>query len=196
MRVGLTGGIASGKSLASAILGDLGAIVIDYDQLAREVVQLGSAGLQAIVARFGVGVLGEDGELNRPALAEVVFQNPHALKDLEAITHPLIKQLAKERDEAAPSEAIVVHDNPLLVEMGGFEQMDCVIVIDVPVEVQLARMVELRNMTRKEAEERIDAQISREKRNSVADFVIDNTGSIEELKQELERVWGELRRQV
>lgn len=196
MRVGLTGGIASGKSLASAMLADLGAVVIDYDQLAREVVQPGSPGLQEIVARFGIGVLGEDGGLNRPALAEVVFQNPHALKDLESITHPLIKHLAAERDEAAEEGAIVVHDNPLLVEMGGYQEMDVVIVIDAPVEVQLQRMVELRNMTKQEAQERIAAQISREKRNSVADYVIDNTGPIEELKQELERVWGELRRQV
>lgn len=196
MRVGLTGGIASGKSLASAILADLGAVVIDYDQLARDVVHSGSTGLQAIVARFGVGVLAEDGGLNRTALAEVVFQNPHALKDLESITHPLIKHLAAERDEAAPEDAIVVHDNPLLVEMGGYEQMDAVIVIDVPVDVQIQRMVNLRKMTQQAAEERIAAQISREKRNSVADYVIDNTGPIEELKQELERVWRELRRQV
>ena len=196
MRVGLTGGIASGKSAASAILADLGAIIIDYDLLAREVVEPGTPGLQAIVKRFGVGVLDASEHLDRPALAELVFADPSALSDLEAITHPLIKKRAMEIESQAPSGSIVVHDNPLLVEMGGVDLVDAVIVIDVPQDVQIQRLTELRNMSEEHARERINAQTSREMRTSAANYLVDNTGSLEELKSELERIWTELRSQI
>lgn len=196
MRVGLTGGIASGKSAASAILAELGAVIIDYDVLAREVVQPGTEGLQAIVKRFGIGVLDEQEHLNRPALAEIVFADPLALSDLEAITHPLIKKRAIERESQAPAGSIVVHDNPLLVEMGGVDLVDAVIVIDVPEEVQIQRLTQLRNMSEDQARERIAAQTSREKRTGVANYVVDNTGSLEELAMKLQEIWKELRSQI
>lgn len=196
MRVGLTGGIASGKSTASAILADLGAVVIDYDALAREVVAPGSPGLAEIVQRFGTQVLDDGGALNRPALAEIVFHDPEALKDLESITHPLIRARAEELDGAAGPEAIVVHDNPLLVEMGGVAFCDAVIVVDVPTEVQISRMMSTRGMSQAEAEARVAAQTTRETRNGAADYVVNNTVSVEELKNELERIFDELRGQI
>ncbi|KRC63514.1 dephospho-CoA kinase [Aeromicrobium sp. Root236] len=192
LRVGLTGGIGSGKSTVSALLADHGAVVIDYDLLAREAVEPGSPGLEAIAQRFGSGVIAADGSLDRPALAAIVFADPAALTDLNAITHPAIWELAAAREAAAGPDAIVVHDNPLLVEMGAAQHCDVVVVVDVPEDVQIARLIDTRGMSDSEARARIAAQASRQQRTGVADLVIDNTGPLDELARIVGGTWDEL----
>lgn len=191
-RVGLTGGIASGKSTVSQRLAALGAVVIDYDQLARDVVEPGSDGLSSIGERFGPSVIAADGTLDRPGLGAIVFADPSALKDLEAITHPAIRELAARREQSAAPDDIVVHDNPLLVEMGAADSVDVVIVVDVPEDVQVARMVSDRGMTEADARARIGAQASREARLAAADIVIDNTGTLTQLSARIDQVWKDL----
>lgn len=192
LRVGLTGGIGSGKSSVSALLATHGAVVIDYDVLAREAVEPGSPGLEAIAERFGAEVIAGDGTLDRPALAAIVFADPAALSDLNAITHPAIWRLAAAREAEAGPDAIVVHDNPLLVEMGAAEHCDVVIVVDVPEDVQVARLVSNRGMSESEARARIAAQASRQQRTGAADLVIDNTGPLDELALIVGGAWDEL----
>ncbi len=192
LRVGLTGGIGSGKSAVSALLAERGAIVIDADKVAREVVGGGTPALRAIVDRFGAEILTVDGTLDRPKLGAVVFADPAALKELEAITHPAIMARTAELEAAAGADAIVVHDNPLLVEMGAYKQCDFVVVVDVPEKVQVDRLVSLRQMTNAEAQARIAAQTSRKHRTGVADFVIDNTGSLNELARVVGGLWAKL----
>ena len=196
MRVGLTGGIGSGKSVVSVLLAERGAVVIDYDLLAREVVAAGTPALAEIVARFGTGVLLPDGTLDRPALGAVVFGDEDARGDLEAITHPAIGALAWERDGAAPDGAVVVHDHPLLVETGLAELMDVVVVVDAPEEVQLDRLVRLRRMSESDARARMAAQATREDRVATADVVIDNSGSVEELVPQVDALWARLSGEV
>lgn len=190
MRVGLTGGIASGKSAVSAVLRDLGAVIIDYDALARDAVAVGTPALAAIAERFGASVIGSDGSLDRPALGAVVFHDPEARRALEEITHPAIRALARQRDAAAGAEAVVVHDHPLLVEMGAAAACDQVVVVDVPVQVQVDRMVHERSMTEDEARARIAAQATREERRAAADVVIDNTGSLDDLRDHVAGLWA------
>jgi dephospho-CoA kinase len=192
LRVGLTGGIGSGKSTVSALLAEHGAVVIDYDQLARDVVAAGSPGLAEIADRFGAGVIAADGTLDRPALGTIVFGDPAALDDLNAITHPAINRLAAQREHEAGPDAVVVHDNPLLVEMGGAAHCDVVVVVDVPVDVQVERLTTARGMTEADARARIAAQASRERRTGAADLVIDNTGPVDELARIVGGVWDEL----
>ncbi|MET0822030.1 MAG: dephospho-CoA kinase [Aeromicrobium sp.] len=192
LRVGLTGGIGSGKSTVSALLADHGAIVIDYDRLAREIVEPGGAALLAIAERFGEGVIAADGALDRPALGAIVFGDAEALADLNGITHPAIRDLAAAREREAGADAIVVHDNPLLVEMGAAAQCDVVVVVDVPVDVQVERLTTLRGMTPDDARARIAAQATRQQRTGVADLVIDNTGPESELAVIVGGIWGEL----
>jgi dephospho-CoA kinase len=192
LRVGLTGGIGSGKSTVSALLAAHGAVVIDYDLLAREAVEPGSPGLEAIAERFGTGVIAADGTLDRPALAAIVFADQAALTDLNAITHPAIWELAAARERAAGPDAIVVHDNPLLVEMGAAKHCDVVVVVDVPEDVQVARLVSSRGMSEDEARSRIAAQASRRQRTGAADLVIDNTGPMDELTLIVGGTWDEL----
>jgi dephospho-CoA kinase len=192
MRVGLTGGIGSGKSTVSALLADHGALVIDYDLLAREVVEVGTPALAAIIERFGSGVLLPDGSLDRPALGAIVFGDDGARRDLEAITHPAIGQLAWARDEAAPAGSIVVHDHPLLVESGLAQLMDVVVVVDVAEEVQVDRLVRLRGMAEEDARARIAAQVSREDRRAAADVVIDNSGTPDDLADAVDALWRQL----
>ena len=192
MRVGLTGGVASGKSTVSAILTDLGAIVIDADRLAREVVAPGTDGLRRVVDEFGTGVLAPDGSLDRPALGAIVFDDEAARRRLEAIIHPLVRERGRELEEAAPDGAVVVHDIPLLAETGQADRFDAVLVVDVPVETQLARMVDLRGMSRAEAEARVVAQATRQQRLAVATHVIDNTGTCEDLRERVTEVFEEL----
>ncbi len=193
MRVGLTGGIASGKSSVAAILRELGAVVIDSDQIAREVVAGGTPGLAMIVEEFGPDLLTAAGELDRPKMASIVFGDPAALKRLEAITHPLINEVGRAREaEAAATGALVVNDMPLIAEMGIAHLFDTVIVVDVPVEEAVRRMVEDRGWTREDAEARIAAQATREERRAVATHVIDNSGSRGALRRQVEEIYREL----
>jgi dephospho-CoA kinase len=182
LRVGLTGGIGSGKSTVSTLLARHGAVVIDYDQLARDVVAPGSPALDEIASRFGRDVIAPDGTLDRPALGAIVFADPAALDALNAITHPAIQRLGAQRETAAGKDAVVVHDNPLLVEMGGADRCDVVVVVDVAD----------RGMTEADARARIAAQASREQRTGAADLVIDNTGPVDELALIVGGVWDEL----
>jgi len=192
MRVGLTGGVASGKSTVSAILGELGAVVIDADLLAREAVAPGTDGLAAVVAAFGEGVLAADGSLDRPAVGAIVFADQEQRRTLEGIIHPRVRARAAEIEAEAPPGAVVVHDIPLLTETRQAGSFDAVVVVDVPVETQLDRMVELRGMGRQEAESRVAAQSSREERLAIATYVVDNTGTIEELRARVAEVYAEL----
>ncbi len=192
LKVGLTGGIASGKSTVSERLRELGAFVIDYDQLARQVVEPGSTGLAQIAARFGAEVLDENGALNRPALGAIVFADHEKLRELEAITHPAIIAAASELQDAAAPGSIVVHDNPLLVEMNAAAACDVVVVVDTPQEQQVARMVQDRAMTEADALARIGAQIAREDRLAAADVVLENTGTLAELREKVDALWAQL----
>ena len=192
MRVGLTGGIASGKSTVSGILRDLGAVVIDADQLARDVVAAGTAGLAAVVEEFGPGVLTAEGELDRRAVADIVFADDAARKRLEAIVHPLVFEEITRLESEAPEGAIVVHDIPLLAESGRADSFDAVLVVDAPPEVQLERMVQDRGWSRSEAESRMAAQASPEERRAIATYVIDNSGRREELRRQVEEIYAKL----
>ncbi|MFD1858756.1 dephospho-CoA kinase [Aeromicrobium camelliae] len=192
LRVGLTGGIGSGKSTVSALLRERGAVVIDYDQLARDVVEPGEPALTAIAERFGASVLHPDGTLNRPALGAIVFTDPDARRDLEAITHPAIRDRAAQLEREAGEDGIVVHDNPLLVEMGAAEHCDVVLVVDVPEQIQIDRLVRDRGMSEDDARARIAAQASREQRAAAADHVIDNSGTKNELVHTVGGLWDEL----
>lgn len=192
LRVGLTGGIGSGKSAVSERLAQHGAVVIDYDLLAREVVAPGRPALAEIAHRFGADLIAADGTLNRPELGAIVFNDPESLRTLESITHPAIRVLAVEREAAAAADAIVVHDNALLIEMGHHTSMDAVVVVDVPQELQIERLVADRGMSEAEARTRIGNQTSRESRTGVADFIIDNTGSLDELSHNVGGLWERL----
>lgn len=192
VRVGLTGGVASGKSSVSAILRDLGAVVVDADLLAREAVAPGSPGLAAVVAEFGPKVLTPDGELDRPAVGALVFADHDARRRLEAIVHPRVRELGARLEAEAGDAAVVVHDIPLLAETGQAAAFDAVVVVDVPVETQIRRMVELRGMSREDAEARVRAQASREQRLAVATHVVENTGTLEDLRDRVTEVFEEL----
>jgi dephospho-CoA kinase len=191
-RVGLTGGVASGKSTVSAIFAELGAVVVDADLLAREVVAPGTDGLAAIVAAFGDEVLTTDGALDRPAMGALVFADAEKRRVLEGIIHPRVRARAAEIEAAAPPGAVVVHDIPLLTETGQAATFDAVVVVDVPVETQVERMVGLRAMTREEAEARIAAQATREDRLAIATYVVENTGTLEQLRTRVAEVYAEV----
>ena len=190
--MGLTGGIGAGKSEVARRLVARGAVLIDGDAIAREVVRPGTPGLAAIVAEFGEEVLLPDGGLDRPGLGRVVFTDPEKLAKLNAITHPLIGSRSQELFEQAPQDGIIVYDMPLLTENNLASLHDAVIVVDVPVETQLRRLVELRGMTEEDARSRIAAQATREQRRAIADFVIDNTGSLAALDARIDEIWTEL----
>lgn len=192
LRVGLTGGIASGKSTVSAILAELGAVVIDADALAREVVAAGTPGLAAVVAEFGDAVLTDEGELDRPAMGALVFADADARRRLEAIIHPLVHQRSAELEAGAPSGAVVVHDIPLLAEVGRAGSFDAVVVVDAPTDLQVERMVGDRGWTRADAEARIAAQAGREDRLALATYVVDNTGTLDDLRDRVEQIYAEL----
>jgi len=181
IRVGLTGGVASGKSTVAALLRERGAVVIDSDQLAREVVEPGTPGLAAVVEEFGRSVLTGDGHLDRAALGSMVFGDELSRRRLEGILHPLIRARATEIESAADPDALVVHDIPLLVETGQANRFDAVLVVDVPVETQVERMVRDRGWSADDARSRVDAQAGREQRRAVATHVIDNTGTHDDL---------------
>ena len=192
MLVGLTGGVASGKSTVAGILRDLGAVVIDSDVLAREVVARGTPGLAAVVDAFGSELLTPDGDLDRAALGARVFADEGERRRLEAIVHPLVAQRSAELVAAAPEGALVVQDIPLLVETGQAGRFDAVVVVDVPVEVQVERMVRDRGWTEEDARARVAAQASREERLAAATHVVDNTGTLDDLRQRVAEVVEEL----
>lgn len=193
MRVGLTGGVASGKSTVSAVLAELGAVVIDADQLAREVVAPGTDGLAAVVEAFGPGVLTAEGELDRPAVGEIVFADEARRRVLEEIIHPRVRARGAELEAAAPPGSLVVHDIPLLAETGQADAFDAVIVVDAPEELQVERMLGQRGMTREDAAARIAAQATREDRRAIATYVIDNSGGLQELRARVAEVVAALK---
>jgi dephospho-CoA kinase len=190
IRVGLTGGIGSGKSTVARMLAARGAVVVDGDQIARELVVPGSPALAEIVARFGPGVLRPDGTLDRSGLADVVFPDPAALADLDAIMHPRIAQRSAEllADAERSGAPVVVYDMPLLVENGQAEQFDVVLVVQAPMPTRLARLA-VRGVRVADAQERMARQASDEERAVVADIVLDNAGDEAELAAQVERAW-------
>ncbi len=191
-RVGLTGGVASGKSTVSAMLADLGAVVIDADLLAREVVARGSPGLAAVAAEFGEEILTPDGDLDRAAMGRLVFADEFARRRLEAIVHPLVFERTTELEEQASEDAVVVHDIPLLAESSRDRSFDAVIVVDAPAELQLARMTGDRGWTEEDARARIAAQASREARRAIATHVVENTGTREDLRARVAEVYADV----
>ncbi len=192
VRVGLTGGVASGKSTVSAMLRDLGAVVIDADVLAREVVARGTPGLEAVVASFGPQVLADDGSLDRAKLGAIVFVDPSRRAALEAIIHPLVRARAAEIEAAAPADVLVVHDIPLLVETGQAGAFDAVVVVDVPEDLQVERAVRDRGWSEDEARSRVRAQAARADRLAAATHVVDNSGTLEDLRRRVAEVFEEL----
>jgi dephospho-CoA kinase len=195
LRVGLTGGIGSGKSAVSERLAALGAVVLDGDKAARAVVEPGTPGLARIAEAFGPQVLRGDGSLDRAKLAGIVFSDEAALAKLNAITHPLIHEHIQAAEEAAVRaggpDTIVVHDIPLLAEGQHSADFEVVIVVDVPAEVQVERLAG-RGLPEDQARARMAAQATREQRLTIADFVIDNSGTLEELDRRVGEVWAEL----
>jgi dephospho-CoA kinase len=190
LRIGLTGGIGSGKSTVSRLLAERGAVVIDADAIAREVVEPGTPGLDAIVAAFGRAVLAADGSLDRPGLAAVVFADPEARRRLDGIVHPLVRVRAGELEAAAPPDAVVVHDVPLLAETGQGSSYDFVVVVEADPEERVARLVQ-RGLTAEDARARIAAQATDEQRRAIADVVLDNSGTPDELAAQVDRLWHE-----
>lgn len=196
LRVGLTGGIGSGKSAVSTRLAERGAVLIDADVLAREVVAKGTDGLAEVVQEFGDDVLTAEGDLDRPAVGRIVFGDATARGKLEAIIHPRVRARAAEIEAAAPAGAVVVHDIPLLVETGQVDRFDVVLVVDVPPEVQIERLTTQRGMTATETKQRIASQAAREDRLAVAGIVVDNSGTLADLDRRLDEVWAELARRA
>jgi dephospho-CoA kinase len=194
LRVGLTGGIGSGKSEVSRRLAAQGAVLIDADQISRQVVEPGTPGLAAIVAEFGPEVLLPDGSLNRPRLGEMIFADPELRGKLNGIVHPIVRARSQELEDAAEPGAIVVQDVPLLTENKLAGLFDLVVVVDVPPRVQIDRLTRNRDMTREQAKARMDAQASRADRLAIAAIVIDNSGSLAELDRQVGELWTELRR--
>ncbi len=190
LRIGLTGGIGSGKSTVARLLAHQGAVLVDADRIAREVVEPGTPGLAAVAEAFGDGVLGPDGSLDRAALAAVVFADPDARRRLDGIVHPLVRHRAAELVAAAPDDAVVVQDVPLLVETGQASSFDLVLVVEADLEARLARLVD-RGLAEDDARARIAAQATDEQRRAVADVVLDNSGTQEELAAQVDRFWAE-----
>jgi dephospho-CoA kinase len=167
-------------------------VIIDADALAREVVAKGTKGLEAVVDEFGEELLGTDGELDRPAMGRLVFNDERARKRLEAIVHPLVFERVLELEEEAPADAVVVHDIPLLAESGRADTFDAVVVVDAPPELQVERMVRDRGWTEEDARSRIRAQASREDRLTIASHVIENTGTREDLRRRVAEVFADV----
>ncbi|MEU3992801.1 dephospho-CoA kinase [Streptomyces platensis] len=193
VKVGLTGGIGAGKSEVSRLLASYGAVIVDADKIAREVVEPGTPGLAAVVEEFGADVLAPDGTLDRPKLGGIVFSDPGRLKALNAIVHPLVGARSAELEASAGPDAVVVHDVPLLTENGLAPLYDLVVVVDAALQTQLDRLVRLRGMAEDEAKSRMAAQATREQRLAVADLVIDNDGPLEALEPQVHAVWERLR---
>lgn len=193
--IGLTGGIAAGKSAVAARLAELGAVVIDADRLAREVVEPGTPGLAAIVHRFGDAVLAPDGSLDRARLGSIVFADDSARRDLNAIVHPAVQRRYDELVAEALARdpgAVVVYDVPLLAEARAASDFALVIVVDAPPEVRLERLVSLRGMDRADARARIEAQVPDAERRAMADVVIDSSGTLEHTLEQVDALWERL----
>jgi dephospho-CoA kinase len=188
--VGLTGGIGAGKSTVARLLAERGAVVIDADQLAREAVAPGSAGLAEVVAAFGPSMLSADGSLDRAALAGVVFADPGELRRLNAIVHPRVQAMTDQRLAELPSDAVAVNDIPLLVEAAAAGRYDFVVVVEADEEVRVRRLVVDRGMTAGDARARMAAQATPADRDAVADVVIENTGSYDELVRDVDELWS------
>ncbi|TDC73471.1 dephospho-CoA kinase [Streptomyces hainanensis] len=192
--VGLTGGIGAGKSEAVRLLAARGAVIVDADLIAREVVAPGTPGLAAVVAEFGPEVLTAEGALDRARLGGVVFADPSRLRALNAIVHPLVAARSAELQAAAAPDAVVVHDVPLLAENRLQDRYDLVIVVDASAETRLDRLLRRRGMTEADARARMAAQASREERLAIADFVLDNDGSPADLERQVDELWPRLAR--
>lgn len=193
LTIALTGGIASGKSVVARRLVEHGAVLIDADALARDVVRPGTPGLARIVETFGEEVLAPDGALDRAALAEIVFGDPQRRAELNAITHPLIAERSRELVAAAAPDAVVVHDIPLLAEgTRDIDGFDLVVVVQAPVETRLRRMMTDRGMTREQAQQRIAAQASDADRLALADVVIENDGDLADALRQVDELWASL----
>jgi dephospho-CoA kinase len=195
LMVGLTGGIGAGKSTVAAMLAARGAVVIDADAIAREVVETGMPALAELVDRFGPEILRPDGSLDRPALAAVAFVDDETRKELEAITHPAIGAEFLRRVAEAPADAVVVHDVPLLVESKRGFEYGAVIVVEAPLEVRLDRL-EARGVARDDARRRIGLQATDEDRRKVATWVVDNSGDVGHLEKQVGEIWSELERRA
>ncbi|MEU3954907.1 dephospho-CoA kinase [Streptomyces achromogenes] len=196
LTVGLTGGIGAGKSEVSRLLVEHGAVLIDSDRIAREVVAPGTPGLAAVVDAFGPDVLAADGGLDRPRLGSIVFADPEKLAVLNSIVHPLVRDRSRELESAVPEDAVVVHDVPLLTENGLAPLYDVVIVVDASPGTQLDRLVRLRGMTEEDARARMAAQATREQRREIADIVIDNDVPLDALRERVAEVWDGLARRA
>lgn len=190
LRIGLTGGIGSGKSTVSRLLAERGAVIVDADAIAREVVRPGTPGLAAVAQAFGAAILAADGSLDRPALAAVVFADTEQRAKLDGIVHPLVRARATELAAAAPPDAVLVNDVPLLAETGQASSYDLVVVVEADAETRVARLVQ-RGLTAEDARARIAVQATDEQRRAIADVVLDNSGTPEQLAAQVERFWAE-----
>ena len=193
MRVALTGGIGSGKSTVARLLAERGAVIVDADAIAREIVEPGQPALEEIVKSFGARVLQPDGRLDRGALAQIVFADPQALARLNAITHPRIATLSAQRLDAVPADAVVVYDMPLLAEQGpaALQGWDAIVVVDAPEDLRVSRLV-ARGLSADDAQARVQAQASREARLAIATHVLDNSGSESGLRAQVDALWNGL----
>ena len=191
LSVGLTGGIGSGKSTVAAALAARGAAVVDADMISRQILEPGGAAYQPVVDRFGRGIVKEDGQIDRPALAAAVFSDPEALADLNGLTHPEIgRQMVQRTRELAADHDVVVLDIPLLdIAARARFEFDAIVAVDVPEDVAVARLVAQRGFTEEDARARIAAQISRQERRELADLVLDNSGDRDALESEIDRAW-------
>ncbi|MER7184614.1 dephospho-CoA kinase [Streptomyces hyaluromycini] len=196
LKVGLTGGIGAGKSEVSRLLVGHGAVLIDADRIAREVVAPGTPGLAAVAEAFGPEVLAADGSLDRPKLGSIVFADPERLAVLNSIVHPLVGARSRELENSAADDAVVVHDVPLLAENALAPLYDVVVVVDAAPETQLDRLTRLRGMTEEDARARMAAQATREKRLEIADIVIDNDVPLDALQRRVGEVWADLVRRA
>jgi dephospho-CoA kinase len=191
--VGLTGGIGSGKSTVARMLGERGAVVLDADALARTVVEPGTPGHDLVVERFGANILAPGGDIDREALASIVFADPAARRDLEEIVHPEVRRLfAEECERYGNSNAVVVFSAPLLVETGMHTAFQVLVVVSASVETQIERLMRDRGMGEEQIRARIDAQLPLEDKAAVADVLIDNEGPREDLERQVDLVWSEL----
>lgn len=190
--MGLTGGVASGKSTVSAIFAELGAVIIDGDKLAREVVEQGTPGLAQVIEAFGPELLTPEGDLDRAKLGAIVFNDADKRRLLESIVHPLIFERYAALEAATGPDDVVIHDIPLLVETGRAAEFDVVVVVDVPEQTQVERMLRDRGWTEDDARSRMASQTSREQRLAIATYVVVNTGSLEALRERVEEVYAAL----